>query len=90
MNQCIADINLIRKPDLCVVDSTEFISTNGPFGPGKLIKPQKVVAGTDPVLADAYCCTLLGLDPKNVGMLDKAAKHGLGNADLIKANILQS
>jgi uncharacterized protein (DUF362 family) len=90
MNQCIADINLIRKPNLCVVDSTEFISTNGPFGPGKLIKPQKVVAGTDPVLTDAYCSTLLGLDPKNVGMLEKAAKHGLGNADLSKANILQS
>jgi len=89
-NQCIADINLIRNPTLCVVDATEFISTNGPFGPGKIVRPQKVVAGTDPVLADAYCSTLMGLDPGTVGMIGKAVKHGLGKADLGKANILET
>ncbi|MDM8521852.1 DUF362 domain-containing protein [Desulfococcaceae bacterium HSG8] len=90
MNQCIADINLVRKTDLCVSDSTEFITTNGPFGPGKIIKPKKVVAGADSVLVDAYCCKLLGLKPENVGMLDKAVAHGLGKTDLEKVNIQET
>ncbi|MDX1779115.1 MAG: DUF362 domain-containing protein, partial [Thermodesulfobacteriota bacterium] len=44
LSQCIADVNLIRKPDLCIADATELITTNGPFGPGKIIKPQQVIA----------------------------------------------
>lgn len=39
--QCIADVNLVRKPDLCIFDGTEMITTNGPQGPGKLIKPRR-------------------------------------------------
>jgi len=31
--QAIADANLVRKPDLCVVDATEFLINNGPAGP---------------------------------------------------------
>ncbi len=33
--QCIADVNLLRKPDLCIFDGTEILATNGPRGPGK-------------------------------------------------------
>ena len=36
LDQCIADLNLAVKPTLCVIDATEFITTNGPFGPGVL------------------------------------------------------
>ena len=88
LSQCIADLNLIRKPDLCIVDSTEFLMTNGPYGPGELMKPQKVLAGTDRVLMDAYCATLLNLNPENVLMIQKAAAHNLGNPDLKMANIV--
>ena len=38
LDQCIADLNLAVKPVLAVVDATEFITTNGPFGPGKLAR----------------------------------------------------
>ncbi|MEW6266792.1 MAG: DUF362 domain-containing protein [Thermodesulfobacteriota bacterium] len=87
LSQCIADINLLRRPDLCVLDATQFISENGPYGPGRLIKAHKVVAGTDPVLMDAYGCTLLGLDPRSIIMLSKSAKAGLGRMDLTAADI---
>ncbi len=30
LSQCIADVNLVRKPDLCIFDGTEMITTNGP------------------------------------------------------------
>ena len=89
LSQCIADLNLIRKPDLCIVDSTEFLMTNGPYGPGELMKAQKVLAGTDRVLMDAYCSTLLNLKPENVVMIQKAAAHNLGSPDLKKANIVE-
>lgn len=89
LSQCIADLNLIRKPDLCIVDSTEFLMTNGPYGPGELMKPQKVLVGTDRVLMDAYCSTLLNLKPENVVMIQKAAALNLGSPDLKKANIVE-
>jgi uncharacterized protein (DUF362 family) len=73
---------LLKKPHLCVVDAVEFVTTNGPFGPGKLKKLQKVVAGTDRVAVDAFCCTLLGLEAKNVTMIRMAHEHKLGEINL--------
>ena len=65
-----------------MVDATEFIITNGPFGPGELHRPQKVVASTDRVAVDAYCATLWGLEPASIIMIDKAHGHGLGENGL--------
>ncbi len=87
LDQCIADLNTIISPALCIVDATEFITTNGPFGPGKLIKPQKVVAGTDRVAIDAYCCSLWKLEARNIIMINKAHLHKLGQIDLKKVKI---
>lgn len=85
--QCIADINLVRRPDLCVMDATEVLATGGPRGPGLVKRPQKVFAGRDPVAMDAYATRLLGLDPKKILMLDYAHRHGLGQRDLRKVRI---
>lgn len=90
LDQCIADLNTIITPALCIVDATEFIITNGPFGPGKLHRPGKVVAGTDRVAIDAYCSTLWGLDPKDIFTLTMAHELGLGQIDLKKVNIIES
>ncbi|MFC1502074.1 DUF362 domain-containing protein [bacterium] len=87
LEQCIADLNTVVTPDLCIVDATEFIITNGPFGPGELIKPMKVIAGTDRVALDAYCCTLWGLKPEDIIVIGKAYEHGLGEMDLEKVTI---
>lgn len=87
LDQCIADLNTTIKSHLCIVDATEFITTNGPFGPGELIKPQKVIAGTDRVAIDTYCCSLWGLLPKDIIMINKAKEHGLGEMDLKKVKI---
>ena len=32
LSQCIADVNLVRAPDLSIFDGTEVITTNGPSG----------------------------------------------------------
>ena len=87
LSQCIADLNTLRRQSLCVVDATVVLGTNGPAGPGDLLKPRKVVAGTDPVAVDAYCVTLHGRKPNDVVMLAKAAAAGVGRADFQKLNV---
>jgi uncharacterized protein (DUF362 family) len=87
LDQCIADLNTVITPDLCIVDATEFIITNGPFGPGEIHQPRKVVAGTDRVAIDSYCCGLWGLEPADIIMINKASEHGLGEMDLGKVTV---
>lgn len=87
LDQCIADLNTVIQPNLCVVDATELITTNGPMGPGELIKPQKVIAGMDRVAIDAYCTTLWGMEPKDIIMINSGYKHKLGEIDLAKVKI---
>ncbi len=82
LSQCIADVNLVRKPDLCVFDGTESITTNGPHGPGKLIKPQIVFAGVDRVALDVYGANLLGLKGEEIQTTRMAYEHGLGKIQL--------
>jgi uncharacterized protein (DUF362 family) len=87
LSQCIADLNTLRRQNLCIVDATIVLQTNGPAGPGDLLKPQKIVAGTDPVAVDAYCVTLHSRKPQEVVMLAKAAAVGIGRADFQKLNV---
>jgi uncharacterized protein (DUF362 family) len=87
LSQCIADLNTLRRPNLCVADATVVLGTNGPAGPGDLLQPQKIVAGMDPVAVDAYCVTLHSRKPKEVVMLAKAAAAGVGRADFQKLNL---
>ena len=87
LSQCIADVNLVRKPDLCVVDATEFVRTNGPGGPGEIVRARKVVAGKNCASVDAYCSTLLDLNPSDVAMIKFASDHGIGEIDLKKLKI---
>ena len=87
LDQCIADLNTVIKPTLCVVDATEFIITNGPMGPGEIIKPQKVVVGVDRVAVDSYCKTLWGIKDEEIFMIKFGYEHGLGEMDLNKIKI---
>jgi len=87
LSQCIADLNLIKKPDLCISDATTFITEKGPYGPGKLAGADTVVASTDRVSLDAFCCKFLGLQPEDVLMIRKASQHGLGEMNLDRLKI---
>lgn len=81
LDQSIVDLNKTVRPALHIVDAAEFIISNGPFGPGELLKPRKVVAGTDRVAIDAYCCGLWGLRPDEIIMIQRGAEQGLGTMD---------
>ena len=90
LSQCIADANLLRKPTLCVIDATEFITTNGPFGPGKVTQVQKVIAGADPVAVDSVGAGMLGLNPNDIVKIRLAYEHGLGQMDKAKMAIKEA
>ncbi len=89
LSQCIADLGLVRPPALCVSDVTVVLAENGPAGPGRLLRPQKVVAGKDPVAVDAYTAGLIERDAGDIAMLKKAASQGVGSADLSKLVIME-
>ncbi len=87
LDQCIADLNLAVTPVLSIVDATKFITTNGPFGPGELASPQKIVAGVDRIAVDSYCASLRGFKGPEILMIKKGYEHGLGEIDLEKVRI---
>jgi uncharacterized protein (DUF362 family) len=87
--QSIADINLLRQPDLIIGDATEFITTNGPQGPGEMLKLDRVFAGTNLVAMDALGVTYNDVVPEDVPTLLKAEKLGLGSYKLEDYNIVE-
>jgi uncharacterized protein (DUF362 family) len=87
LSQCIADLNLARKPDLCIFDGTEVLTTNGPRGPGKILKPQKVFAGVDRVALDVYGANLIGLEGEEIRTAQMGHAQGLGEIRLERLRI---
>ncbi len=87
LSQSIADVNLVRRPTLTVVDATEILVTNGPSGPGDLRWPKEVIASTDCVAADMYAVHHLGLDWQEMLPIRYALEHGYGPKSLKEVSI---
>ena len=92
LHQNIADMNLVLRPDLHVLDATRILVKNGPSGGRKEDVEVKnlVFAGPDPVALDAYGTTLFGLQPGDIGYIIKAFQLGRGEMDLKKIKVLSS
>ena len=92
IHQRIADLNLVIRPKLTIIDATRILLRNGPTG-GKLEDVKvldTLIASADPVAADAYATTLFGMKPEELGSTVAAAKLGLGEMDLSKVKILNA
>ncbi len=90
LHQNIADMNLLLRPDLHVLDATRIMLRNGPKG-GRLedvAVKNLLFAGTDPVALDAYGAGLFGLKPEDLGYVVKAHQAGRGEMDLTKIKVL--
>ncbi len=80
----VAELGAAFRPTLTVVDATRVLTANGPVG-GSLADVRAVgavLAGTDPVLADAWGAALLGHRPDALGFIAQAEQRGLGRADV--------
>ncbi|MCA1756725.1 MAG: DUF362 domain-containing protein [Bacteroidales bacterium] len=85
--RCIADINRHRPSDLVICDATSFIVTGGPSGPGDVVEPWKIIAGTDMVAIDAMVAELHGYPPADIFTCRAGEERGLGTIDYTKLNI---
>ncbi|MHC4666505.1 MAG: DUF362 domain-containing protein [Planctomycetota bacterium] len=83
INTIIAELSMMVKPTLVILDGTEVMMTNGPTGGSvsDLRRAHTLIASCDQVAADAYGCTLLGLKPRDLPYLAKAQAAGSGTTD---------
>jgi uncharacterized protein (DUF362 family) len=90
LHQNIADMNLVLRPDLHILDATRILLKNGPSG-GRVedVEVKNLVfAGTDPVALDALGTGLFGMKPADIGYIVKSHQAGRGEMDLNKIKIL--
>jgi len=90
LHQNIADMNLLLRPDLHVLDATRILLRNGPKG-GKVedVEVKNLLfVGADPVALDAYGAGLFGLKPEDLGYIVKSHQAGRGEIDLNKIKVV--
>lgn len=85
LDKPIAVLNKLIRPNLTVVDG--IIGDLSFEEGGNPVRMNRLFAGCDPVLIDAYAATLLGYKPTDIGHLRHAAAIGVGSMDLGKARI---
>ena len=87
LHQCLADFASYLRPNLTIVDATRLLLTNGPKGPGELLRQDILIAATDAVAADALATTLFKMSPQDIPYLKIAHQMGLGEIDLNKIEV---
>jgi uncharacterized protein (DUF362 family) len=95
LHTAIVDLASLLKPHLVVVDGSRVLSTNGPGGPGRVLKTDTIIASTDMVAADAQAVAMFEwygqkLQPRNVKHIRMAHERGLGRMDLENLTIKQT
>ena len=94
INQAIADLATVIKPQLTILDATRALASGGPGGPGEVKKPNLVIAGIDPVAVDSYGVTVVpwygqNFKGRQVEHLLVAYQRGLGKIDIDQLKILK-
>jgi uncharacterized protein (DUF362 family) len=90
LDQNIADLAALFRPDLTIADAYLVVKRNGPRGsanPDDLAHPHQVVVGDDIVAVDACCAGYLDLKPEDVAHVRLAAQGGLGQMDLTRLDV---
>jgi len=92
INQAIADLATVIKPQLTLLDATRALASGGPGGPGEVKKPNLVIAGIDPVAVDSYGVSIVpwygqNFKGRQVEHLFVAHQRGLGKIDIDQLKI---
>lgn len=87
LSQAIADLNLVLKPDLTIVDGIFCREGLGyPFSDE--IEMDLIIAGKDPVAVDTVALMIMEIDPLKQEHAVLAEKHGIGTMDLNKIDVV--
>lgn len=81
--QVCAELGAAFRPTLTVIDATRVLIGGGPTGGSlALVRPDdRLAVATDPVAAEAWGASLLGLTPQDLPHIAIAERLGLGSAD---------
>jgi len=84
LHQTIADIMLVRKPTLNLLDAYHPMVRNGPRGKtvADVVEMRMLLASVDPVALDAAAAKMLGLDPAKIAYIKFGDAMKLGVMDL--------
>jgi uncharacterized protein (DUF362 family) len=94
INQAIADLGTVIKPQLTILDATRALVSGGPGGPGDVKKPNLIIAGLDPVAVDSYGVSVVpwygqNFKGRQVEHLLIAHQRGLGKIDVDQLKIFK-
>jgi len=87
LQRCIAEATSAIKHSLVILDANHALLTNGPGGPGRVIQPQRVIAGVDPVAVDAAAMQFFRGKPEDIGHIRIAHELGVGEMDLDRLKV---
>ncbi len=89
LGESLADLALVIKPTLTILDAIRVLKRNGPQG-GNLedvVVMDTIVAGMDQVAVDSYGARLFGKNPEDFTHIKVAARRNLGIMDLSRIKI---
>lgn len=94
INQALADLATVIKPQLTLLDATRALVSGGPGGPGDVVRPNLIIAGVDPLAVDSYGVTVVPwygqeFKGRQVEHLLVAHQRGVGRIDLEHLRILK-
>ena len=94
INQAIADLATVIKPQLTILDATRALASGGPGGPGEVKKPNLIVAGIDPIAVDSYGVSIVPwygqtFKGRQVEHVLAAHQRGLGKIDVEQLKIFK-
>jgi len=94
LNQAIADLGTVIRPQLTILDATRALVSGGPGGPGEVKKPNLIIAGTDPVAVDSYGVSIVpwygqNFKGRQVEHLLAAYEKGLGKIDIDQLKVFR-
>ncbi len=80
LNEKVADLQYIVQPQFIAIDAVV-------AGEGRMLTPipfplKLIIMGNNQVAFDAVCCSIIGVDPKDVEHIRLAAERGFGPLDL--------
>jgi uncharacterized protein (DUF362 family) len=94
INQALADLATVIKPQLTILDATRALVSGGPGGPGEIKKPNLIIAGIDPVAVDSYGVSIVpwygqNFKGRQVEHLLAAHQRGVGKIDIDQLKIFK-
>ena len=80
LDEVICDLNMVRLPDLCLIDGIIAMEGAGPVS-GAPNPLGLLIVGNDAVATDYACTRIMGFNPNKISHLKLAVKQKLGSTD---------